>query len=232
MTVLVADVLASYGLLLGRNFCRDVGGELNMDMIEARIRIKRVVQRLLPEKESKYTVVKSDDKRAQILFKSSGMGNYFMHANDGLKMTLESEVDTSLNYFPVDCKSSCESSVIESKEASTLQQEILNFDTISIGSPDDVWTLEFDGSCSSTGSRVGIVLVSPKGNLFPFSFKLQFNNTNNTAEYESLLLGMNVSQQKGIKNLHAQGDAELIVYHIINIYQARSERLRHYRNLV
>ena len=31
VTILVDDVPASYGMLLGRNFCKDVGGELNMD---------------------------------------------------------------------------------------------------------------------------------------------------------------------------------------------------------
>lgn len=64
MTVLVADVLASYGLLLGRNFGRDVGAELNMDMTEAHIHVKGVIQKLLLEKESKYTIVKFDDQRA------------------------------------------------------------------------------------------------------------------------------------------------------------------------
>lgn len=43
---------------------------------------------------------------------------------------------------------------------------------------------------------------------------------------------MNVSQKKGIKNLHAQGDAELIVCQVRNIYLTRSDRLQHYDNLV
>ena len=54
MTVLVADVPASYGILLGRNFCKDVGGELSMDMSEARIPVKGVMQKLIPEKESSF----------------------------------------------------------------------------------------------------------------------------------------------------------------------------------
>lgn len=106
MTVLVDDVLASYGLLLGRNLCRDVGGELNMDMTKARIPVKGVIQKLLPEKESKYTVVKFDDQRAQIIFESSGMGNYFMHADDGLEVAPESEDAIPLNDVPIDCESS------------------------------------------------------------------------------------------------------------------------------
>lgn len=48
MTVLVADVCASYGMLLCRNLCKDVGGELNMDMTEAIITVKGVMQCCIP----------------------------------------------------------------------------------------------------------------------------------------------------------------------------------------
>lgn len=43
---------------------------------------------------------------------------------------------------------------------------------------------------------------------------------------------MNVAKKKGIKNLHAQGDAELIVCQVRNIYKTRRDRLRHYHNQV
>ena len=42
------------------------------------------------------------------------------------------------------------------------------------------WILEFDGSCCSSGSGVGVVLISPIGQTFPSSYKLVFENTNNT----------------------------------------------------
>lgn len=80
--------------------------------------------------------------------------------------------------------------------SSTTLDESLNFNTISIGGLDNIWTLEFDGSFSSTESGVGIVLVSTNGKKIPFYFKLKINNTNNIVEYESLLLGMNVTQKK------------------------------------
>lgn len=71
--------------------------------------------------------------------------------------------------------------------------------------------MEFDGSCANSSSGVGVVLLSPNGNIFPFSFKINFKNTNNTAEYEALLLGLNEARCKGIKLLKVKGDAELIV---------------------
>ncbi|KAH9289465.1 hypothetical protein KI387_033582, partial [Taxus chinensis] len=59
-----------------------------------------------------------------------------------------------------------------------------------------------------------------------------FFNTNNTAEYESLLLGMRAAKERGIKNLKVQSDAELVVNQVKRIYQVKNERLRNYRNVV
>jgi ribonuclease HI len=37
---------------------------------------------------------------------------------------------------------------------------------------------------------VGVVFTSPLGNIYHFSFRLEFYCTNNMAEYEALLLGL------------------------------------------
>lgn len=74
-----------------------------------------------------------------------------------------------------------------------------NLDSISPNLVNELWTLEFDGSCANIGSGVGVVLISPDGYKFPFSFKLEFSNTNNTTEYEALLLDLSVAKEKGIK---------------------------------
>ncbi|KAH9323704.1 hypothetical protein KI387_018343, partial [Taxus chinensis] len=57
----------------------------------------------------------------------------------------------------------------------------------------------------------GALLISPDHEVFPYSRKLMFENTNHTAEYEALLLGMEQAKKKGVKLLKAQGDAELLV---------------------
>ncbi|XP_057856711.2 uncharacterized protein LOC131066053 [Cryptomeria japonica] len=86
------------------------------------------------------------------------------------------------------------------------------------GTPEDVvdltaglWEMEFDGSYASAGSSAGVVLISPQGEKIPFLFKLEFKSTNNTAEYEALLLGIEQARKRGIKLLSAKGDSELIV---------------------
>jgi len=41
------------------------------------------------------------------------------------------------------------------------------------------WTLFFDGSSCGAGSGIGIVLVSPRGAIFEFSFLIEATATNN-----------------------------------------------------
>ena len=64
---------------------------------------------------------------------------------------------------------------------------------------DQLWTLEFDGSFANVGSSAGVVLISPTGEMICFAYKLDFKNTNNTIEYEALLLDI-MTSKKGIQD--------------------------------
>ena len=55
---------------------------------------------------------------------------------------------------------------------------------------DEIWKMNFDGAHSRFGKGVGVVITSPRGQVFNFAFKLEFEATNNVAEYEALLLGL------------------------------------------
>jgi hypothetical protein len=52
------------------------------------------------------------------------------------------------------------------------------------------WRLYFDGSVCSNGQGVGVVYVSPHGTVFEASCRLEYFCTNNQAEYEALLFGL------------------------------------------
>ncbi|XP_059070819.1 uncharacterized protein LOC131860421 [Cryptomeria japonica] len=90
--------------------------------------------------------------------------------------------------------------------------------------------MEFDGRCASSDSGAGVVLISSQGDIIPFSFKLDFKNTNNTAKCEALILGISEAKNKGIKLLREKGDAELIVKQVRNLFLVKNERLKHYKN--
>ena len=66
----------------------------------------------------------------------------------------------------------------------------------------------------------------------PFSFKLEFDSTNNVAEYETLISSLQVSKQMGVQCISIFGDSELIIRQIKNHCQTKHPRLRSYRNEV
>lgn len=76
------------------------------------------------------------------------------------------------------------------------------------------------------------MLVSPKGNLIPLSFKLELEAMNNVDEYEAFLLGLQTIRNINIECLTIHGDSEMIVKKIKNQCQDKHPRLRTYQNEV
>ena len=55
---------------------------------------------------------------------------------------------------------------------------------------EDRWKTYFDGASNALGRGVGAILISPEGNHCPFTAKLSFDSTNNVAEYEASVMGL------------------------------------------
>ena len=66
-------------------------------------------------------------------------------------------------------------------------------------SSDDVWQLFFDGA-SRTGPKgktvpgVGVVFISPENHVLSRAFSLTEPSSNNVAEYNALLIGLQLAQ--------------------------------------
>jgi len=60
------------------------------------------------------------------------------------------------------------------------------------------WQLYFDEAVRSRGARVGIVFVSPSGALIPYSFSLLEIYSKNVAEYEALIIGLELALEMHI----------------------------------
>ncbi|XP_059669213.1 uncharacterized protein LOC132314354 [Cornus florida] len=63
------------------------------------------------------------------------------------------------------------------------------------------WTLMFDGSSTSEGLGAGIMIISLTGNQISFSFFLDFRCSNNQAEYESLIIGLEILLEMAVKDV-------------------------------
>ena len=70
------------------------------------------------------------------------------------------------------------------------------------------------GAANHRGSRVGLVLLSPKKIIIEKSLRLDFSVTNNEAEYEGLLVGMTIVQKMGGKVVEIFSDSRLVVSQI------------------
>ena len=68
LTILVANISASYGMLLSRRFHRDMGGEIKMGWSHAIIPFTNKKIKLELEENAKFMVSKSNDPKAQILY--------------------------------------------------------------------------------------------------------------------------------------------------------------------
>ena len=56
--------------------------------------------------------------------------------------------------------------------------------------------------------------------------------TNNTTEYEALILGIKEVKDLGVEQLAVFGDAKLVMQQVKKIYQVKQHKLRNYRNEV
>ena len=77
---------------------------------------------------------------------------------------------------------------------------------------------------------MGVVLVSLQDYVIPRAFSLTEPCSNNVAEYNALLIRMQIADEIGIKNLEAYGDSKLIVNQVRGVYEVRHEDLVSYYN--
>ena len=90
------------------------------------------------------------------------------------------------------------------------------------------WRLYFDGSVCSNGQGVGIVYISPHGAVFEATCCLEYFCTNNQAEYEALLFGLEMLLAIGATHIEAFGDSLLVVQQISKVFQCFDESLNVY----
>jgi ribonuclease HI len=90
------------------------------------------------------------------------------------------------------------------------------------------WKLFFDCLTCREGQGVGVVLVSSRGVIFEQSVRLEYFYTNNQAEYETILLGLQILNFMGVKHVKSFDDSLLVVQQIANVFQCFDGSLNAY----
>ena len=56
-----------------------------------------------------------------------------------------------------------------------------------------IWKLSVDGAANSQGSGAGLILTSPEGIDIEYALRFGFQTSNNEAEYEAVIAGLNLA---------------------------------------
>jgi ribonuclease HI len=80
----------------------------------------------------------------------------------------------------------------------------------------------------SDGQGIGIIIISPNGARFEMANRLEYFCTNNQAEYEALLFGLEILESMDVKHVDTCGDSLLIVHQVSGIYQCLDGSLNAY----
>ncbi|CAN6565789.1 unnamed protein product [Malus baccata var. baccata] len=84
------------------------------------------------------------------------------------------------------------------------------------------WKLYFDGSHTQKAAGAGIVIINPQGVYHYYSFLLDYQeNTNNRAEYEALIIGLEILMDLGATEVEIFGDSELVINQLNGEFKCR-----------
>jgi ribonuclease HI len=97
---------------------------------------------------------------------------------------------------------------------------------------DEAWTIFCDGSWGTFGTGAAVVLISPSKIKTCYAARLEFNCTNNIAEYEALLLGLRKFKAIGIRRAILKTDSHVISGHVDKSSKARDPKLEKYLDTV
>ncbi|XP_019196318.1 PREDICTED: uncharacterized protein LOC109190299 [Ipomoea nil] len=100
------------------------------------------------------------------------------------------------------------------------------------GPDEQWWELATDGSSSKRGAGGGVVIISPEGFKLYHALIFSFSPTNNEAEYEAFIAGLQYVRRLGAQYVRARTDSALVVGQVLGNFEANGERLIQYRNRV
>lgn len=90
------------------------------------------------------------------------------------------------------------------------------------------WKMYFDGAVNYKGAGIGIVIVTPEGETLPMAKRLTFGVTNNMAEYEECVFGLETLIVLGARDVETYGDSMLVIQQMRGEWEVKEDRLRPY----
>ncbi|XP_070010627.1 uncharacterized protein [Nicotiana sylvestris] len=90
------------------------------------------------------------------------------------------------------------------------------------------WKMYFDGVAHRERAGAGIVFVTPQVEVMPYSFTLTQLCSNDVAEYQALILGLEMAIEMKRLQLQVFGDSQLVINQLLGSYEVKKPELRPY----
>ena len=88
-----------------------------------------------------------------------------------------------------------------------------------------IWRLFVDGAANAQGSGAGLILTSPDEIDVEYTLRFDFQASNNEAEYESVIAGLNLAHAIEADQLEVSSDSQPVVKQIEDSYEARGKKM-------
>ena len=91
-----------------------------------------------------------------------------------------------------------------------------------------LWSIHTDESSNQSTGGAGVVIQTPEGDKIECMIRLDFPTTNNEAEYEALVAGLDLATAAGAENMIIHCDSQVITSQVNGGYECRNKRIKKY----
>ncbi|XP_042519154.1 uncharacterized protein LOC122092919 [Macadamia integrifolia] len=95
-----------------------------------------------------------------------------------------------------------------------------------------IWQMFFNGAVNHKDCGAEVLLITPEVLNMPMAYRLDFECTNNMAEYEACLMGLKAAISIGVKRLEVYGDSSIVIYQVQGKWKTKEEKLKPYQGCV
>ncbi|KAM2268550.1 hypothetical protein ACFX1S_046664 [Malus domestica] len=90
------------------------------------------------------------------------------------------------------------------------------------------WSLYVDGSSNQQDCEAGLVFTTSDKVAMEYALHFKFKASNNEAEYEALLAGLQLAKHLGVKRIDIFSDSQLVVNQVTNNFDAKDNSMAAY----
>lgn len=83
--------------------------------------------------------------------------------------------------------------------------------------------LHVDGASNAQGCGANLIFASPDGVITKYALRFGSHTTNNVAEYEALIAGLNIAKEIGVTHIKILSDSQLVVVQVQKKYEAKNQ---------